>query len=159
MRIELEAAEALLDIGVSVPFKEIKLPFRKKPVTIRMTMRRPYMGGLIRIERQMLKLGVTSEQIEAFSVEEQAAFMDVHGRRLARMIALTICRGWLSGLILAPLVAWAIRWKVPNKFILGAYGSYISLLGIRPFINIIRSTERTRILKPRLRLSQRKKGS
>ena len=47
-KIQLEASEALLDIGVSVPFKPLRLPFRKKPVYLRMTMKRPRLRGFSR---------------------------------------------------------------------------------------------------------------
>lgn len=43
--LEKEAAEALLDRGVSVPFKDIRLPFRKKPLKVRVTMKRPRWQG------------------------------------------------------------------------------------------------------------------
>lgn len=36
--IQQEAAEALLNVGVSLPLKEFRLPFRKKPVVLRVTM-------------------------------------------------------------------------------------------------------------------------
>ena len=40
-RIQKEGAEALLNAGVSVPLKEFRLPFKKKPVRLRVTMKRP----------------------------------------------------------------------------------------------------------------------
>lgn len=42
-QIQREGADALLDIGVSVPLKAFHIPFRKSPLELRVTMRRPYM--------------------------------------------------------------------------------------------------------------------
>ena len=46
-QIQREGADALLDIGVSVPLKAFHIPFRKSPLELRVTMRRPYMSGQI----------------------------------------------------------------------------------------------------------------
>lgn len=58
--IQREGAAALLDRGVSVPLKDIRLPFCK-PLRLRVVMRRPRLGGLIRLARVYLSLGVTAE--------------------------------------------------------------------------------------------------
>ena len=58
-QIEIEAAEALLDIGVSLPF--FKIPFTRK--VVRLTMRRPCLGGQIRLARLYLQTGVTYERM------------------------------------------------------------------------------------------------
>lgn len=41
-QIQREGADALLDIGVSVPLKAFHIPFRKSPLELRVTMRRLY---------------------------------------------------------------------------------------------------------------------
>ena len=41
-QIQREGADALLDIGVSVPLKAFHIPFRKSPLELRVTMRRIY---------------------------------------------------------------------------------------------------------------------
>ena len=45
--IEMECADALLDSGVSVPLKRWKLPWLKRPVEVRVTMKRPRLWGQI----------------------------------------------------------------------------------------------------------------
>ena len=155
--VELEAAEALLDMGVSVPFKEIKIPFRKQPINLRLTMRRPCLGNQIRIARHYLALGNTSEDMEQFTIEEEMEFVAKHGKRISTMIALTICRGAITGRLFTPIMAFIIRWFVPDIFLQGANLNFITLLGTKNFMNIIRSAERVNPLRPRL--SQRKKGS
>ena len=60
--IQKEAAEALLDIGISLPLSEIRIPMLKKPVQLRVTMKRPTLASLMRIARIYLDMGVTSRQ-------------------------------------------------------------------------------------------------
>lgn len=103
--VELEAAEALLDAGILLPLLRIRLPRRHEWV-LRVTMRRPCLGGQMRIVRHYLKLGITAQQWAAFSEDEERIFFRQHAKRLSLMLALTICRGYLSGMLLAPLVAW-----------------------------------------------------
>ena len=157
MNAQQAAAEALLDQGVSVPFKEVRFPFTKKTWSPRVVMRRPRLGGQIRISRLYLRLGVTYEQMLAFTERQNAEFMVKHGKALSLMIALTVCRGYLSGAILAPLVALIIRWRVEGRFIRGAHLTYMSLLSAQSFVNIIRSAEILNPMKPTL--SQKRTGS
>lgn len=157
MSVEHEAAEALLDIGVSVPFKVIKIPFSKRTINLRLTMKRPCLGNQIRIARLYLELGNTSEEMEGFTTEQEMEFVAKHGKRISKMIALTICRGAITGRLFTPLMAFVIRWFVPDIFLQGANLHFITLLGTKNFMNIIRSAERVNPLRPRL--SQQEKGS
>ena len=104
-RIELEGAEALLDIGVSVPLKSFRLPFRKKPVQWRVTMRRPTLGTHAAFAREYLKLGLTPEKMKKFTKEEEMEFLARHGKTLSRMVAVTLLRGPLRRRLLLGLTA------------------------------------------------------
>ncbi len=155
--IEMEGADALLDAGVSVPLKSFRLPFRKKPVEIRVTMRRPCLDGQIRIARVYLSMGVSSRQMWGYTKEQEMRFLVEHGPKIARMIALMICRGGLRRRLLLRPMTWAVRHWMSNDHLLGAMKRFVSLMGTDPFIPIIRSAERTNPMKPRT--SQKKKGS
>ena len=155
--IEMEGADALLDAGVSVPLKSFCLPFRKKPVEIRVTMRRPCLDGQIRIAKIYLSMGVTSQQMWEFTKEQEMSFLVDNGSKIAKMIALMVCRGDLRRCILLRIMTWAVRHWMSNDHLLGAMKRFVSLMGTDPFIPIIRSAERTNPMKPRM--SQRKKGS
>lgn len=155
--VQREGAAALLDRGVSVPLKDIRIPFRKKPLRLRVVMRRPRLGGLVRLSRVYLGLGVTAEQMGKFTKEEEMAFLAAHGKELSRMVAYTLCRGWISRRLLVGLTAWAVRnWMAP-EYLDAAMRKFILLLGTDPFTSIIRSAGRMNPMK--LRLSQEKKGS
>ena len=155
--VEIEAAEALLDVGVSLPFLQFKMPFRKKPVSIRVTMKRPCLGSQIRIARLYLQLGITYEEMEQFNKHEEMAFLAIHGKRVSKMVSLTICRGAVSGLLFSGIVAWLLRWFVPDKYLQDANQRFVTLLGTKSFMRIIESVQISNPLKPRE--SQKRKGS
>lgn len=155
--IEKEAAEALLDRGVSVPFKVFRIPFRKRAVKIRMTMRRPTLSAQIEIARLYLSMGVTTEEAVSMPKMRQMQFMAEHGRTLSLIMAYTVCLGYVSRHLLVRLTAWVIRNFVEHKYQIAAVRQFESLMGTDPFLPIIRSAGRTNPMK--LRLSQKKKGS
>ena len=156
-KIQREASEALLDLGVSLPLKEWHLPFRKKPVQWRVSMRRPRMAGQLRIIRIYLSMDVSPEQVAAFTGRERLEFMEHYGIDISRMIALTLCRGMISRRLFTRSVAWFLREAVEHRFLMGAFEKFISLMGSEAFTDIINSIDRSNPMK--LRLSQRKKGS
>lgn len=156
-QIQREGADALLDIGVSVPLKSFRIPLRKNPVELRVTMRRPYLSGQIRFARTFLSMGVTSEQMWNFSKEEEMRFIAEHGKELSLMVACTLCRGWWSRHVLLRPTAWFVRNCMAQDYLTGAVKRFVSLMGTDPFIPIIRSAEMTNPMK--LRLSRKKEGS
>ena len=153
-KVQQEASEALLDVGVSVPLKPIRLPFRKKRLLLRLTMRRPRLSTQIKIARLYLSLGVTYAELEALDKDGQMCFIAEHGKTISDMVALTMCGKWWKPVW---LVSWILRHWVENLYMQVAMMKFVLLLGTESFTNIIRSAERTNPMK--LRLSQKKKGS
>ena len=107
--------------------------------------------------RVYLSLGVTAEQMNKFTKEEEMAFLVTHGKQVSRMVAYTLCRGWISRRLLVGATAWVVRNWIDTEYVSAAMRSFVFLLGTDPFTSIIRSAERTNPMK--LRLSQRDKGS
>jgi hypothetical protein len=153
-KVQQEASEALLDVGVSVPLKPIRLPFRKKRLLLRLTMRRPRLSTQIKIARLYLSLGVTYAELEALNKDGQMCFIAEHGKTISEMVALTMCGKWWKPVW---LVSWILRHWVDNLYMQVAMMKFVLLLGTESFTNIIRSAEMTNPMK--LRLSQKKKGS
>ena len=151
--IEKEAAEALLDIGVSLPF--LKIPFTRK--YLRVTMKRPCLGNLFRITRLYLTLGVTCEQMHEFSKHEELEFIAKHGKNITKMVALTICRGRISGVLFSGILAWLMRCFMDDKYLYAAGLQFMQLLSVRSFMPIIKSAQVTNPMMPRK--SQEAKGS
>lgn len=154
--IEQEAADALLDVGISLPFFRLKLPFCRERV-IRLVMRRPYWGTHMRIFRLYLRSGISARQLATMSEDDEARFFDQHLDEMSRMLALTICRGYLSGILLAPVVAFMIRWRMPREYIIEAQRRFRKLRASRDFMSTITWVEGTNPFRPEM--SQRKTGS
>lgn len=140
-RIETEAADALLDVGISLPLFRLKIPCGPA-WTLRVTMRRPFLGTQMRIAREFLRLGIPARQIAELTEDDEREFLLHNGRILAKMVALSVCRGYLSGVILAPFVAWIIRWKMPREYLIEAQKWLRRLRSTRDFSSIIVLTER-----------------
>lgn len=92
--IEMECADALLDGGVSVPLKRCRIPFKKCPLELRVTMKRPRLRGQILLAREYLKLGVAPGW-KVKNKAEEMAFIAKHGKGISRMLAYTVCRGYV----------------------------------------------------------------
>ncbi len=154
--IQCDAADALLNRGISIPLKEFRIPFRKRPVKLRVTLKRPYMSGQIEFARTYLTMDVTAEQMAAFTKEEQMRFIAEHGSKLCHMIACAICVGVVRRHFIRP-VSWFIRNCVEQRYQIAAVCRFVSLMGTDPFTPIIRLAERTNPMK--LRLSRKMKRS
>lgn len=152
-KIQREGAEALLNVGVSLPLRDFKVPFRKAPLRLRLTMKRPTMAVQIQIARTWLSVGMTLEEFEALDYDGQMQFLVNHGKKLSRMIALTMPHWWLPTRVLS----WFIRHYMKWDYQKGAFEKFVTLMGTEPFTTIIRSAEIANPLKARL--SHRKKGS
>ena len=146
-KVERQAADILLDVGISVPLLRLKIPWCREFV-LRVTMSRPKMGTQLRIVRHYLALGVTAAQIAAFTDEQEMEFFAKHGRRLSLMLALTVCQGYLSGILLAPIVAWFIRWNMPREYQLEVQKWFRHVCSTRDFTNIIVWAEKTNPFHP-----------
>lgn len=148
--IQKEGAEALLDRGVSLPLKDIRLPFRRTPLKFRVTMRRPTLGGQIRIAELYLSLDTTAAALRRLDTDGQMRFISEHGRTVSRMVAVTLCRGPLRRKFLEGPVAWFLRHFVSHTYMLAAMTHFVLLMGTEPFTNIIRSAEIVNPMKARL---------
>ena len=93
--IEMECADALLDSGVSVLLKRWKFPWLKRPVEVRVTMKRPRLRGQILLAREYLKMGIKPDWQPKDKAEE-LAFVAEHGKAVSRLLAYTVCRGYVS---------------------------------------------------------------
>ena len=154
--IEIEAAEALLDVGVSLPLIVLKVPFSKKRISvIRVKIKRPYLGTLIRMSRLYVKMGVTYDEMSKFTPAQEAEFMSEHGREIAELVALGVCRSRLSGKLFSGILASMLLWSCDDRYIFGAGFLFRSLLSTRSFRNIIRLAQRTNPMRPRLSHEER----
>ena len=144
MQEQLKATSALLDIGVSIPLRPLR--WRRWKWVPRVTMNRPPLGGMIRILKLYLQMNTTSEQLRSMN-EEQA-------RSLSKIVALAVYSGYWSGRLLAPLLAWVLRWRCNPGVLFFATSQLMELLDAKSFTIIIRSIATINLMAPSL--SQKK---
>lgn len=154
--VEMECADALLDGGVSVPLKRCRIPFKKCPLELRVTMKRPRLRGQILLAREYLKLGV-SPGWKVKNKAEEMAFIAKHGKGISRMLAYTVCRGYVARRMGIGLTAWVLRSFVEWRYLMAMFRMFERLMGTKDFMRIIRSVDRANPMKPRL--SQVGRGS
>ena len=147
----------MLDLCVSVPLKAIRIPFKKTPLVLRVTMKRPCMSGQLRIARTYLSMGVAREEMWKFTKEEEMQFLVNHGKKVSRMLACMICRGYFARKFGVWLTSWFIRNFMTHEYQMEVMKKFVTLMGTDPFIPIIRSAEMSNPMK--LRLSRKKRGS
>ncbi|MBQ9231578.1 MAG: hypothetical protein IJ190_10455 [Prevotella sp.] len=148
--IQIEAGEALLDSGVSFPLRSLKIPFKKRPLVIRLTAKRPRLSVQIRIARIYLRMGVKAKDILAFSKEEDMRFLAEHGKDISLMAAMSVCCTSLRCRLFSRPLAWIIRHYVADEHIQFIFSKFILLIGTKRFTSFIRSVETANPVAPRL---------
>jgi len=149
-KLERAAAEALLDAGVSLPLKSISLPWLKSPLTLRITLRRPYLGTQIRMARRFLKMGVKYDEMRKLDKDGELQFLAAHGKSLSRLVADLLWRGRISSALFGGLTACFLRRFVDERYLLAAVTQFALLSDLSAFGNIIRLVERMNPMTPRL---------
>jgi hypothetical protein len=132
--IQKQASEILLDIGVSIPMPAPMLFkfFGKKE--IRVTVKRPPWGTLMRISRLWLSMQIDTDIVKKNTNEQDLALMEQHGKTVAKIVAMGIVRGYFTGR-LASVVAWFLLWKTPPVFLMEAAFKLVTLSRVQDFRN------------------------
>ena len=154
MNEELKAADGLLDIGISIPLRPVR--FRKWSMVPRVTMKRPPLGGLLRILRVYLELNVTPDELKKMSEEESRTFMARHGKEVAILVSLSVWSGFFSGKF-ARLLAWWLLWRCHPNVLFHAAMEFSDRIDSQSFTTIIRSYASQNLMRPNL--SHEKKRS
>ena len=152
---ELKATEALLDIGLSVPLRPLR--FKKWKFTPRVTIKRPPLGGLLRILRLWLPMNVQAEEIEKMTERERQVFIEKNGKDVSKMVALMVCSGFMTGKLFSPVLAAIFRWRCHPDVMLLTTVAFMQLHDTKSFMNITRSVSALNVAAPRL--GQKKKRS
>jgi hypothetical protein len=153
---ELKASRLVLDLGVAIPVRPLRFFNIKKARQKAVTIRRPYMGGLIRMCEQVGCIGVRHEDMKKFTIDENIQFMARHGKAVSMVVAGAIVRGYLSYKLFGQVVAWWLRWRVHPVFLTEAMFQLVENMDINPFVNTIKLVETMNLLRPRM--SQGKKN-
>ena len=151
-----EAANILLDLGVSIPMTAPRLFRLLGKKQVRLTIKRPCWGTMVRISRCWLSIGVSSEKINANTLEEDLTLIRDHGKTVCKVVAFGVLRGWFSGLF-AGILARYLLWKVHPTILVEAAYKMVTLSRVEDFINTIRligTMDVTNSLSPKEKGSQ-----
>ena len=99
--------------------------------------------------REYLKLGVESGW-KAKDKAGEMAFVAKHGKGISRMLAYTVCRGYVSRHVGIGLTAWVLRNFVEWRYLTAMFRTFERLMGTKDFMRIIRSADRANPMTPRL---------
>jgi hypothetical protein len=146
-----EAANILLDLGVSIPMTAPRLFrwFGKKQ--IRLTVKRPCWGTMVRISRRWLSMGIEAGKIKNNTLEDDFSLMQAHAGTVATIVSYGILRGRFEGLF-APLLGRILLWRVPPVFLVEAAYKLVTLSRVEDFtstIRLIATLDMTRSLSPK----------
>ena len=128
----------------------------ERPVEVRVTMKRPRLRGQILLAREYLKTGAKPDWQPKDKTEE-LAFVAEHGKAVSRLLAYTVCRGYVSRHVGIGVTAWVLRNFVEWRYLTAMFRTFERLMGTKDFMRIISSTARANPMTPRL--SQARKGS
>lgn len=149
---ELEglATKILADNGISLP---LRLLGGKH---IRWVMRVPNYESRVRISNMYLKMGVTYDDLKAYTFEQKLEFMAKHTRTVSRMVAYCIVRGWFLGWLLNRPVAWMLRSCMHPAMLEETFIIAIGIMNTVPFGDIIRLAEVMNLMSPILSQNAKK---
>ena len=155
LEAQREAANILLDLGVSIPMTAPRLFrwFGKKQ--IRLTIRRPYWGTMVRISREWLSMGLTAEELRNNLLEDDLKLIKIHGKTVATIVAYGALRGPVSELF-APLLGRLLLWKVHPVLLVEAAFKLVTLSRVEDFTSTIRLLATMDVTR---RMSPQGKGS
>lgn len=157
-RVEIQAAELLLDKGVRV---ELRAPFLLRwfgKKTFSLVVKRPMAGTMARISRRYLMLGIDASKLDQGDIGEAHELLSKHLKPVSMILAIGIIRGWISGWMFARPLAFYLRWNMDALEMAKMAVLLIQLSGIQHFTNTIRFLMMLRITKPK-NLSPKEKGS
>ena len=79
------------------------------------------------------------------------------GKAVSRLLAYTVCRGYVSRHVGIGVTAWVLRNLVEWKYLMALFRTFERLMGTKDFMRIISSAARANPMTPRL--SQARMGS
>lgn len=147
---EIENADVILDVGVSIPLSQIRVPFTKKHLTWRVTMRRPTMGSLMRIAKLYLRMGVKVEELQTMTKEQQFELLANHGDKIAEIVMIAILRDRVRIWLFGGVLKWWLLNYVNDNHLTAINREFAPLYGTAAFGNIIKSVEGANPLAPRM---------
>lgn len=145
---ELKATGLILDAGVKVPLRPLHVFRWRIPRSV--TMRMPYPMTLVRVAEKYLSIGVTYEEVEAYTFEQNMEFVAKHTKAVSEIVASALVRNYTLYRLFGKVVAWWIRHRMEHIYQAEAMYQLLSMLSLQSFGIIIRSAQTVNPMTPRL---------
>lgn len=145
---ELKATGLLLDAGVKVPLRPLRFFRLRIPRSV--TMRMPYPMTLVQIANRYLSIGVTYEEMENYTFEQNMEFISKHTKSVSLIVAGALVRDYTLYQLFGWLVAWWIRHRMEHIYQAEAMYQLLSILSVKSFGIIIRSAQTVNPMTPYL---------
>lgn len=149
-RIEMEAADALLDrrLRVDIPAPSLFRLFGKQTVSI--WPKRPVGASLIRISRLFAEMDIDADELMSGKFGTLLEYIGRHGKTASRLIAYGLIRGPFASWLFNRPLAWYLR----NHMTLSGMADLMKLIVLLSdaefFVDIIRSAKDMTLTKPTL---------
>jgi hypothetical protein len=133
--VEIKTVDTILDRGVRVP---IPAPFFLKMFgvrTIKIIVKRPVIGNMLRISKMYLKMGVKDE-----ADGDWRNWIDIFAKTVvpaSEIVAIGMLRGRIRGRLLCKPLAWYLRWHMDTRQMAELAALLVSLSGVQDFMNTI----------------------
>lgn len=133
--VEIKTVDTILDKGVRVP---IPAPFFLKIFgvrTIKVIVRRPVIGNMLRISKMYLKMGIKDE-----TENDWRNWIDIFAKTVvpaSRIVAIGMLRGRIRGLLFCRPLAFYLRWNMDTRQMAELAALLVSLSGVQDFMNTI----------------------
>lgn len=151
---EFKATGLILDAGVRVPLRPLRFFRWRMPRSV--TMRMPYPMTLVQIANKYLSLGVTYEEMEAYTYEQNMEFISKYTKVVSEIVAGALVRDYTLYRLFGKVVAWWIRHRMEHIYQAEAMYQLLSMLSVRSFGIIIRSAQTVNPMVPHLSHSRKR---
>lgn len=145
---QLKATGLILDAGVKVPLRPLRFFRLRIPRSV--TMRMPYPMTLVQIANKYLSIGVSYEELEKYTFEQNMEFICKHTKTVSLIIAGALVRDYTLYRLFGKLVAWWIRHRMEHIYQAEAMYQFLSMLSVQSFGIIIRSAQTVNPMTPHL---------
>lgn len=145
---ELKATGLILDAGVKVPLRPLRFFRLRIPRSV--TMRMPYPMTLVQVANKYLSIGVTYEEFENYTFEQNMEFIGKHTKAVSLIVSGALVRDYTLYRLFGKLVAWWIRHRMKHIYQAEAMYQLLSMLSVKSFGIIIRSAQTVNPMTPHL---------
>lgn len=116
---------------------------------LRFKISQSYLGTLLHISREYLKISIDEEQIENEAYRGSFMLVPENARRVAKIVALAVLNNRIKIALFAGILSKYLLWKLTPEKLFGVMGMILVLNNTASFTNSIRLIHTFRIMQPK----------